>query len=683
MEDEKKIVFNSSVQDINITNRLAHFQNSLFSKNYLDPNKKYAITPRQIYIDLNFKNPICPVNNAFPSLICCPAAHFRRKTKKIQENSDSYNSPTSSEHESAYYFLDSFRNLDSLSSFLDSQLTTTPSATSPDATNDESRIKLKYFYNIHKYYLNTSKKYTISELYNEWKSKEEIGIKTREKFQRGQYQDEELVLTTTFLKKTADSILFGQYPIEDNYTIRKEETNFLFFHFKFAENLGFDDKFSNAFTLDINGEKYYALWPLANLTQPVEIEVKLANQGLHFKTPSILQIKCNNIKSYPLNSSFTKTIGVTSVKENNNGENNNAFHHTFKGNAFFELENKLNETFEILITDENNSRLKLYEGIPTVVLVSAIEDNMENEVNVTCTSEITKFHPNNSPTNFASVLNTPMHMNREWKVALSSITFKNNFKFDSNFIFRFSYFQYNSKGKEVLKREKIQIDENIKTVEEIFYSFKSILKTHIPEEDSEEDDRYKDRKIGGVKLQNGFMAIDFRRATQMTLTPHLAMVLGVSNSPYESDTNDFTKESVKFNVGLDKTQNNELTPGGTFIATKPINFSFSLKQKFMFVEMNAIKDVPVGNGNAKILKIVPLSVESSGLYVTKDFDILDFHPLQHHHIYNIDFKLLSQSGSALKSHESEDYNITWLQLVFRKFPKNNEDEPALKRAKIY
>ena len=89
--------------------------------------------------------------------------------------------------------------------------------------------------------MNTSKKYTISELYNEWKSKEEIGIKIREKFQRGQYEDEELVLTTTFLKKTADSILFGQYPIEDNYTIKKEETNYLFFHFKFAENLGFAD----------------------------------------------------------------------------------------------------------------------------------------------------------------------------------------------------------------------------------------------------------------------------------------------------------------------------------------------------------------------------------------------------------------------------------------------------------
>ena len=103
----------------------------------------------------------------------------------------------------------------------------------------------------------------------------------------------------------------------------------------------------------------------------------------------------------------------------------------------------------------------------------------------------------------------------------------------------------------------------------------------------------------------------------------------------------------------------------------------------MFVEMDAIKNVPVGNGHAKILKIVPLSVESSGLYVTKDFEILDFHPLAYHNIHNIDFKLLSQSGSSMKTHKSEDYNNTWLQLIFRKFPKNDVDEPPLKRAKFY
>ena len=133
---------------------------------------------------------------------------------------------------------------------------------------------------------------------------------------------------------------------------------------------------------------------------------------------------------------------------------------------------------------------------------------------------------------------------------------------------------------------------------------------------------------------------------------------------------------------LKKNTNNDNT-GGSYVAARPINFNFNLKQKFMFVETNIIKDVPVGSGNGKILKILPLSVDSDGLYVTKDFETPDFRPLTCHRINNINFKLLSQSGSSMKAHENGGYNITWLQLKFRKSPKNDDDEPTLKRAKFY
>ena len=103
---------------------------------------------------------------------------------------------------------------------------------------------------------------------------------------------------------------------------------------------------------------------------------------------------------------------------------------------------------------------------------------MENELNVTCTSDITDFHPNNSPTAFTGVLNMPMQLNHEWKVALTSITFKNNFKYDSNFIFQFSYRQFNAVGEEVLRRDKIRINENVKTVKDIHHHFKKVLKKY-------------------------------------------------------------------------------------------------------------------------------------------------------------------------------------------------------------
>ena len=113
----------------------------------------------------------------------------------------------------------------------------------------------------------------------------------------------------------------------------------------------------------------------------------------------------------------------------------------------------------------------------------------------------------------------------------------------------------------------------------------------------------------------------------------------LNNDPFERNIENYNEESVKVEIGLDRNSNNELT-GGSYIASIPINFNFNLKQKFMFVEMNAIKNVAIGNGNGKILKIIPLSLESFGQYVTTDFDNIDYRELENNHFNNISFKLL-------------------------------------------
>ena len=632
MENDKRIVFNSSVNNVAIQNKLSHFQNSLFDDSYLPPDKNYAITPRQIFMDLNFKNPICPVNNAFPSFICVPLKHLINKAGEYLEN-----------------------------------------------------LKLDYFYNVHKFYLNTSKKYTIKELYKEWKAKEVLAIKVKRIFKKeldeidfelkfGElYPERDLQTTTTCLTETNDSIVFGQHAVEEGYEVKEEEKTVLFFHYKFAENLGIDTTFAKV--KEIDNEKYFLFMPLnkkstgyfhGKYLNPT-ITVNKKNKGLLFKTPNILQIKCENIKAYPHDSKFTKTIGVIKL----NSENKySSFSHTFKGNEFYPLENKLNETWEIKITDENNSRIKLYQGTPTILEISAIETNMENELNIKCTSEISEIYPNNCPTEFTSQQAQPIEISsitHEWQVALSSITFKNHFKMDSNFHFKFSYYCYDMDLNMVCFLKHFAIQET--SVEGILKKFKKKLATTI-DVIKKRHTRTTRAPIGKVLLEGGMLSINFQQATKITFTPHLAMVLGLDKNNYDSDT-DYTKESVQYEIGITPNKNNEHT-GGLVSGLRPVDYSFNLTPKFMFVEMDAIKDIPIGNQNGKILKIVPLSKETEGCYVTEEFKHLDFHPLERHHLQKIDFKLRAQSGSLLQAHRTNDFNTTWMQLVFRKFPKNRK-----------
>ena len=333
--------------------------------------------------------------------------------------------------------------------------------------------------------------------------------------------------------------------------------------------------------------------------------------------------------------------------------------HSFKGNEFYHLENKVNEDFEILITDELDRRVKIYQGKPTLLEISVIEDKM-NEKNIRGNSQISPIYPKNSPTDFKFNLPGPLEINEEWKCALSSITFKNDFKFDSNFNFLFSYYQYDGFDNEILSRRNIKIDHNAKTAKDIFEAFKSALEKH---EDPESE--YNGTKVGFVACRDeGIMTILFTKPTKFTLSPHLAMLLGVITNPLDDSSINYQVESIENNIGR-----NSNSFGGTFIGTRPVDFQFNLDEKFMFLESNILKEMPVGNGSGKLLKIIPLSTQNPNAYTTVDFEILDYHDLEYHHLQNIDFKLLSQSGSLLQMRDSNAYNTTWVHLIFKKFPK--------------
>ena len=633
MENEKRIILLSAVDNVLIENKLTHFQNSMYNRDYLNENSNHSITLRQLYIDLDFKNPICPKDNAFPSLICAPYVHILK------------NAPESK--------------------YIDDRC-----CGNRIEIDRDINLQLIHFHNVHKYYLNTAKKYTIKDLFEEWSVKELIAIESKKQFNElngGEltplYPDKDLIITSKLLKDTGHSIILGQHPIEEGYVFKENEKTILFFHYHFAEKLKIETKMDSFITID--GEKYYFFHPhRQNLETNPGIEISYDNPGLLFETPNILQVKCKNIANYPLNDSYCKTIGLIHVNEE---MKYSGFHHCFTANEFYHLENNLNENFEILITDELDRRVKIYQGKPTLVEISVIEDKM-NEKNIRGNSQISSIYPKNSPTEFKFDLPGPLELNEEWKCALSSITFKNDFKFDSNFHFLFSYYQYDGFDNEILSRRNVKIDHNAKSARDIFEAFKAAIEKH---EDPESE--YNGIKVGFVACRDeGIMTILFTKPTKFTLSPHLAMLLGVSTKSLDDSSINYQVESIEHNIGR-----NSNSFGGTFIGTRPVDFQFNLDEKFMFLESNILKEMPVGNGSGKILKIIPLSTQNPKAYTTVEFEKLDYHPLQYHHLQKIDFKLRSQSGSILQMRDSNAYNTTWVHLIFKRFARKRKQNTDL------
>ena len=113
----------------------------------------------------------------------------------------------------------------------------------------------------------------------------------------------------------------------------------------------------------------------------------------------------------------------------------------------------------------------------------------------------------------------------------------------------------------------------------------------------------------------------------MYFSKHLAQLLGIITEANASGLPEFT-------VGHDN-------HGGIYTASIPLDLNFNMSQKFMFIECNFLKNIPVANGCSKILKIIPLSKHPTQKYTTIHFDYLDFHEIEHSQFQTLDFKLLS------------------------------------------
>ena len=673
---DKNIILLSSKNEINIKNNQSSFQNRLFRYDYLDPETSYCLSPKLISVDLQFINPACAENDDYPAFIACPLSriieiwkslngHERIKVERVFNTIDDEYHVVNGKKESNYYrwitWDENRQNYEVLKKI---------------------NLNLEGFYTRHKFYFNRKKKYKVKDLYDDWHK--------TESYYRSQRQDlakEDLIIK----KDTNGDILFGE--VKTKY----DDKEILFFHENFIKRIR-NKKFLDLCTdrswvfdyghLKINEEKYH--YYVCNIGRS-GIRLNSDHQGLNYDNPQILKIICKNVNSILSNDSYSQMIGLLSIKPD---LIDNQLHHSFKEEQFYQLHHSVNNVFSIELRDEKNEKLRLNSGLPTI-LVLGVKKMTNPDINVQIHSSDNHFF-DNTPTNFKVHLTNSLNLNSEYRVALTSITYKNDFHVDESFDFYFVYYQIGAYG-QIVNTMKYDVGQNCKNAEEIFVKFEETIKEISTDETGQEKllDAY------SFHHHNRPIYMNFSVQVVLCFSYHLSRMLGVmKNYTDEEDNAKLIEEEAaanaqvftEGNIAKLKVQNRKdtiakvnetMNPddvilkvgnngyGGRYSGPKPTNRKYKIEQQFLFLEADFIKLLPVGNGKGKILKTISIPKDTSNEYITENFHKLEYHPLEYYNFKTLRFALVSLTGAQLHTRgqlEERIYNETHISLIFKHFP---------------
>ena len=704
---DKNIILISTQNDIFRKNNQSSFKNKLFKHDYLEPEKSYCISPKLISIDLQFMNPACAENSDYPALIACPVSRIRKVWKtlhghkrikvKIGDSGDAYSWTTWDEND---------ENIEKV--------------------QNEIHIPIESFYTVHKYYFTPKKKYKVTDLYDEWHDRESmyrslsanpnkdrlIKKDNDENIIFGHIEDKhddangdmslnsanDLLQTLRRIRNISDNLNQTQKEEQDEEQ-KQEESNdktVLMFHKNFVKSIN-NEEFIKENNVDrswvfdsgkfkIGKEKYFYYICDAGRSG---IKLKSTNNGLNYQNPKILKIICKNINNVISNDSFSKMIGLLSIKpEMVNGH----LHHTFKEQEFYQLQHTVNDVFDIELLDEKDQKIRIFQGLPTI-LDLRVKEIMNPNINVHIKSSDNHYF-DNTPTNFKVHLVNSLNLNNDYRCALSSITYKNNFHHDAAFDFYFVHYQI-GEYEEIVERTKFDVGKNCKNAEEIISKFKKTIKNITV------------NNGGNIPLLKsysfeGLFNFEFEVQVFICFSYHLAKILGIMKNFTEKEERDKIDEDEAANEFLEgttedvyfqaKIRNRRLVleqinetenptdviikvgnngRGGRFLSPRMVDKEYKIQQEFLFVNADFLKVLPIGHGHGKILKTISIPKNTTDEYITMNFQNLDYHPLQYRNFQTLGFALVSLTGAQLHARdelEEENYNETHISLVFKHFP---------------
>ena len=396
------------------------------------------------------------------------------------------------------------------------------------------------------------------------------------------------------------------------------------------------------FTTYYKNEKYYAfdMWykyprlycnPSSVFTDP------------NRRYPKVVKILCENIKPQIFNSTHSQDLIVFCpdfLKKKDK-----YYFVEFENQQYVSIANSVLSDFQVRLVDEENKKLQLLTGVPSIVKLS-LKKMEEQTFNVRLTSSKTNETNANTNSSFKVKLPNTISLNRNWSVALTSINHPNIFStFLEKNVTRSLLFKY--LPDEINKYTTVKFSfEKDKT-----YSKSEIIDTL--------NKFFSSSGIGSVSItENNNVQIIFHYQGELIISNYLLQILGYNGLIDHESTFSMTKMVID-GIHSEITVEDLFNPHDNTTKDKYIlNFKTGidldvLRPDYMIAYSNIVSSSIIGGSYSKILRIIPI-YKSEEDFVIKEFRHKEYIELQNTEINEIEIELRSHDGTLVNFATKKD-----------------------------
>ena len=352
--------------------------------------------------------------------------------------------------------------------------------------------------------------------------------------------------------------------------------------------------------------------------------------------PSVIRVICNNITPQIYNNTYSKDLVVFCPDFSKNDD----FSATeFANKQYVPISNTTINEISIKLVDQNNEPIQLLPGPATILKMDLrLRRNGKKSFNVRLTSDMISDYPDNNNSFFRIKLPAPIIVNRDWRVALTSISHPNLFSTflenDTNRAINFMNIPSGQNEEPKTVTVGIPYEKNIYTKQEIIDLLDGELKLN---------------QMGSATLKNGKCNFKFHSDLLITSTDFFLKILG-----YEGKVHDHIYTRILFtnnpslNLNVDETvfitKDNDSSYEVRF--QNDMNLDY-LKPNYIIVYTDIVSKTIIGGRLSNILKIVPIKSNNTDTYVISDFKHKEYYELQNTEITSIEINLRSHDGELV------------------------------------